>query len=75
MKESDGILILLQDIKEILYGISLLIIGGICCLIGILINNGFGILLLFIGIFVLLVGIIYIRHGHSYHEVVENQDE
>ena len=33
MKDNDGMLALLQDIKELLWGIALLMIGGFLCLI------------------------------------------
>ena len=38
MKDSDGMLALLQDIKELLWGIALLSAGGFLCLIGIVIG-------------------------------------
>ena len=39
MKDNDGMLALLQDIKELLWGIALLMIGGFLCLIGVIIGN------------------------------------
>ena len=36
MKDNDGMLALLQDIKELLWGIALLMIGGFLCLIGVI---------------------------------------
>ena len=53
MKDSDGMLALLQDIKELLWGIALLSAGGFLCLIGIVIGD-WGIALLAVGIFVLI---------------------
>ena len=73
MKGNDAILALLQDIKDILYGIALLVMGGVLCVAGILIGN-IGMLLFFGGIAVCIAGIFYARHGHRHHEVVENPD-
>lgn len=73
MKETDGILALLQDIKDILYGIALLLLGGILCLAGLLLG-GFLLLLTAAGIFVVLAGFLYVRRGYNHHEVVEKQD-
>ena len=39
MKDYDGVLVLLQDIKDILYGIALLLTGGIMCLTGLLLGG------------------------------------
>ena len=39
MKDYDGVLVLLQDIKDILYGIALLLTGGIMCLTGLLLEG------------------------------------
>ena len=55
MKENDGTLALLQDIKELLWGIALLLAGGFLCLIGIMIGN-WGIALLAVGILCFLLG-------------------
>ena len=73
MKGNDAVLALLQDIKDILYGIALLVLGGILCVAGILIGD-LAMLLLFFGIAVCIAGIFYARHGHRHHEVVENPD-
>ena len=48
MKDSDGMLALLQDITELLWGIALLSAGGFLCLIGIVIGD-WGIALLAVG--------------------------
>lgn len=77
MKGSDGILALLQDIKEILYGLALLILGGILCIVGAILSleitlGGF---LILIGAGVCVCGILYARHGHTHHEVIEHQDD
>lgn len=73
IKDHDGILALLQDIKDILYGIALLLAGGLLCVAGILLG-GLGILLSAVGVVVLLAGLIYARNGYNHHEVVEKQD-
>ncbi len=72
MKENDGTLALLQDIKELLWGIALLLAGGFLCLIGIMIGN-WGIALLAVGIFVFLAGALCAYHGFNRHEIVEHQ--
>ena len=73
MKGNDAVLALLQDIKDILYGIALLVLSGILCAAGILIGN-IGLLFSFFGIAVCIAGIFYARHGHRHHEVVEHSD-
>lgn len=77
MKGTDGILALLQDIKEILYGIAWLILGGILCVTGAILLQeiALGGLLILLGIGVCIGGILYTRHGHTHHEVVEHQDD
>lgn len=77
MKDSDGMLALLQDIKELLWGIALLLTGGFLCLTGIIINStigNWGIVLFLFGIFVFIAGVLYAYHGFSRHEVVEHQE-
>ena len=77
MKENYGILALLQDIKELLWGIALLLAGGFLCLTGVIISitiGNWGIVLFLLGIFVFIAGTLYARHGFSRHEVVEKQD-
>ena len=74
MKGNDAVLALLQDIKDILYGIALLVLGGILCAAGILIGD-IGLLLFFLGIAVCIAGIFYARHGHRHHEVVEHPED
>ena len=77
MKNSDGMLALLQDIKELLWGIALLLAGGFLCLTGIIINSTistWGSVLCLFGIFVFIAGVLYAYHGFSRHEVVEHQE-
>ena len=77
MKDNDGMLALLQDIKELLWGIALLLAGGFLCLTGIIINStigNWGIVLFLFGIFVFIAGVLYAYHGFSHHEVIEKQD-
>lgn len=73
MKETDGILALLQDIKDILYGIALLLLGGILCVAGILLDGLF-LVLPAAGVFILLAGALNVHYGHRHHEVVEKED-
>lgn len=73
MNELDGVLALLQDIKELLYGAALLLLGGMLSLPALLLGSWFA-LLLFLSIPLTLSGLLYIRHGWRTHEVVEKQD-
>ena len=73
MKDNDGVLALLQDIKDILYGITLLLAGGLLCMAGILLG-GWGILLSAIGFFALLAGLNNAYQGYHHHTVEEKQD-
>ena len=73
MKDNDGVLALLQDIKDILYGIALRLAGGLLCMAGILLG-GSGILLSAIGFFVLLAGLNNAYLGYHHHTVEEKQD-
>ena len=77
MKGTDGILALLQDLKELLYGIAWLILGGILCVTGAILfyETTLGGLLILVGIGVCIGGILYACHGHSHHEVIEHQDD
>ncbi len=74
MKDNDGILALLQDIKEMLFGLALLLAGIVLCLVGAAVNGGLGILLVVVGFIVAVAGISYVHHGYTHHEVVEKQD-
>ena len=73
MKGNDGVLALLQDVKDILYGIALLLTGGLLCVAGVLLG-GFAILLSAIGFFVLLAGLNNAYQGYHHHTVEEKQD-
>ena len=73
MKGHDGVLALLQDIKDILYGIALLLTGGLLGIVCILLG-GWDILPSAVAVVVLLAGLIYARNGYNHHEVVEKQD-
>lgn len=73
MKDNDGVLALLQDIKDILYGIALLLAGGLMCVAGIPLG-GWGILLSVVGFFVLLAGLNNVYQGYHHHTVKEKQD-
>ena len=75
MKGNDAILALLQDIKDLLYGIGLLIFAGFICLVGVLtLDAGFGLLILLVGIMVLIYGILQMHRGYHHHELLEQQD-
>lgn len=70
---NDGVLALLQDIKEMLHGIALLLVGGFLCLIGAVLGD-WGLLLMCIGVFVCIAGMESAHRGYHHHEVVEKQD-
>lgn len=76
MKGTDGILALLQDIKEILYGIAWLIFGGILSIVGIITfqETDLGGILILIGAAICIGGTLYVRHGFGHHEVLEQND-
>jgi hypothetical protein len=74
MKDNDAILVLLQDIKEILYGIALMLLSGILCIVGAVLG-GWGLLLLAVGVLLLFGGCLYARHGLSAHEVVDKKED
>ena len=73
MNDHDGTLALLQDLKELLWGIFLLILGMFLSVIGALLG-GWGGLLLIPGIFVGLAGILHAHRGYGRHEVIEHKD-
>lgn len=73
MKETDSLLVLLQDIKEMLWGLVLLVVGISLCAAGLL-----GILWgvpLVVGVIVCFAGLRYAINGFTNHEVVEKKDE
>ena len=76
MKGTDGIFALLQDIKEILYGIVWLILGGILSIVGIIScqETDLGCILILVGAAICIGGLLYARHGYTHHEVLENKD-
>ena len=73
MKGTDGILALLQDIKEMLLGIFLLIFGCFLFLFG-LMGGGAVQILVFIGLPVVAVGFFFAVRAFNRHEVVSTPD-
>ena len=73
MKGTDGILALLQDIKNMLLGIFLLILGCFLFLFG-LISYGAAQALIFIGLPVAVVGCIRTIKAFHHHEVIITPD-
>ena len=73
MKDSDGILALLQDIKEMLFGIALLLTGIALCLVGAAVNGWLGILLAVVGFIVVVAGLGEVHHGYTHEEGWEKQ--
>ena len=75
MKGNDAVLALLQDIKDLLYGIGLLMIAGFLCIVGALtLDAGFGLLILLGGIMLLVYGILLLRRCYHHHEVLETPE-
>lgn len=76
---SEGALKLLQDIKELLLGIALLLLGGILAGLGIALTDMTGydvfLLLLVAGLIVLFCGGLHLWYGWTAHEVVEHPEE
>ena len=78
-KMNDGVLRLLQDIKELLLGIALLLLGGILAGAGIgmaaLTAYEVFLLLPVAGLIIVFLGGTHIWYGWTAHEVVERQEE
>ncbi|WP_308588802.1 hypothetical protein [uncultured Oscillibacter sp.] len=73
MRDNDAILALLDDIKELLFGIALLLLAGILSLLGVLLG-GWALLLPCCSVFIGLEGLLSVCRGHDHHKVVEKQD-
>lgn len=73
MKGTDGILALLQDIKEMLFGIFLLVLGCFLLLFG-LMGGGIIEVLIFVGAAVVAVGFFRTVRAFNRHEVVSTLD-
>lgn len=71
---NDGVLALLQDIKEMLHGIVLILTGMFLCVVSAWWGSGWAVLLALAGLIVLIAGLAYAHHGYNRHEVVEKQD-
>ena len=65
---SENTLKLLQDIKELLLGIALLLLAWLT-------SGDVFLLLLVAGLIIILYGGVHIWHGWTAHEVVEHQEE
>ena len=75
MRDNDAILVLLADIKELLYSIALLILAVVLILFGAVYINTWGYALMVAGLFVGIAGGMYARHGFHHHEVVEHEEK
>jgi len=73
MKGNDGILVLLQDIKEMLLGIFILILGCFTLLFG-LIGYGAAQLLIFVGLPAIVVGCFFTVRAFNHHDVIDTPD-
>lgn len=73
MKGTDGILAMLQDIKEMLLGIFLLILGCFLFLFG-LIGSGAAQALIFVGLPLSCIGCYCTIKAFHHHEVVNTPD-
>lgn len=70
----EGVLKLLQDIKELLLGIALLLLGGIFFIAGLLLLDTVFVLLSVAGIVFLFCGGLHIWYGWTAHTVVEKSE-
>ena len=77
MKGTDAVLALLQDIKDLLYGLVLLILGTTLCIVGAILSPemALGGFLILIGAGTCICALLYVRHGHTHHEMIEHQDD
>ena len=66
MKENDHISLLLQDIKDMLMGLTILIVGGF-----VLICGG---IVFFLGLFMMVIGAGFVWQGWRNHKTAEKQD-
>lgn len=71
---NDGVLALLQDIKEMLHGIVLILVGLFLCVVSAWWDSSWAVLTAIIGLIVLIAGLTYAHRGYNRHEVVEKQD-
>lgn len=74
MENHHDILVLLQDIKDLLYGMALLLAGGFFSLTGATLD-GWGLLLLAVGVFVFFAGALWVCGGYHPYEVVERTEQ
>lgn len=70
----DDILTLLQDVKEMLYGVGLLLLGGLLSGMGLFVGSWCA-LLLFLSIPLMLSGALHLWHGWQAHEVVVHKPD
>ena len=71
MNDNDGVLALLTDLKKMLLGLALLVLGGILLLVYLIYeNSGWSGLLLLVGVIVAAVGLRQTVSAYNRHEVV-----
>ena len=73
-KKDDNVLFLLQDIKELIFGIALSLLGGILLLFASLDSSAVELFVL-LSLPVLAYGIYHIWNGWTNHELIEKKDE
>ena len=73
-KKDDSVLFLLQDIKELVFGIALILLGGILLYASIL-DSGAVELFALLGLPVLAYGVFHIWNGWTNHKPVEKNGE
>lgn len=73
MKETDGILTLLVDVKDLLFGTLLLILGGFLLLFSLLLGGWWQILGV-VGLLVAIVGLVRGASAYQHHQVVKKDD-
>lgn len=74
MKEADGILMLLTDIKDLLFGSLLMILGGFLLLFALLLS-GWWQLLGLVGIILAAVGLFRAVSAYQRHQVVKRKED
>ena len=73
-KKNDSVLFLLQDIKELVFGIALSLLGGILIVASTL-DWGANELFLILSLPVLAWGVFHVWNGWTNHELVEKNGE
>lgn len=74
MSDSDGVLSLLQDIKEMIFGAVLVLIGSFLCAAAFLWNSPWAMLPAIVGGIVAIAGLLYVHRGYTRHKAAAHKD-